>query len=85
MQKVQDDWKQLFEDVRAEMAKGSDPMSEPVLKLAARWRALIQAFTGGNPEIERSLSTMYKSEPGAGSQFGVDPAIQAFMCKALGN
>lgn len=85
MQKAQDDWKQLFEDVRAEMAKGSDPMSEPVQKLAARWRALIQAFTGGNPEIERSLSTMYKSEPSAGSQFGVDPAIQAFMCKAMGN
>lgn len=83
MKKAQDDWKQLFEDVRAEMEKGSDPKSEPVQKLAARWRALIEAFTGGNPGIERSLNTMYKQEPGASKQFGVDPAIQAFIGKAL--
>ena len=45
--------------------------------------ALIEAFTGGNPEIERSLSTMYKSEPGAASQFGVDPAVRDYICKAM--
>jgi DNA-binding transcriptional MerR regulator len=84
MQKVQDDWKQLFEDVRAEMAKGSDPKSEAVQKLAGRWRALIEAFTGGNPEIARSLSNMYKSEPGAASQFGVDPGIRDYIGKAMG-
>ena len=83
LQKVQDDWKQLFEDVRAEMAKGSDPKSERVQKLAGRWRALIEAFTGGNPGIERSLSNMYKSEPGATSQFGVDPAVRDFIGKAM--
>ena len=39
------------------------PQSPKVLALARRWRALIEAFTGGNPEIEKSLRTMYQSEP----------------------
>lgn len=83
MKKAQDDWQTLFEDVRAEMAKGTDPKSEAAQKLAARWRALINAFTGGNPEIERSLNTMYKNEPSAGSRFGVDPALSDFIRKAM--
>lgn len=77
-------WRQLYADVRAEMDKGTDPASEPVQALARRWRELINAFTGGNPAIERSLQTMYKQEGTAIlSQHGFDPAVAEYMAKAL--
>jgi DNA-binding transcriptional MerR regulator len=83
MREAEQAWKQLFDDVKAEMEKGTDPKSEAIQKLAARWRSLIDAFTGGNPGIEASLRTMYKQEPNAAGQFGIDPAVMAFMGKAM--
>jgi hypothetical protein len=56
------DWQDLIARVRAEMDKGTDPTSEPVRQLAARWRALVEAFTGGNPEIARSVQRMWEEE-----------------------
>src|SRR5687768_16664927 len=63
MRKAQQDWADLMSEVQAQMAKDADPQSEPVLALGRRWRALIDAFTGSNPEIEKSLRTMYQNEP----------------------
>ncbi|MFQ5599611.1 MAG: MerR family transcriptional regulator [Candidatus Krumholzibacteriia bacterium] len=79
------DWKELLEQVRAEMGKGTDPASEPVTRLARRYRQLIQEFTGGNPEIEASLRAMYQQEPNIASRFGYthDPEMSAYLCKAL--
>jgi DNA-binding transcriptional MerR regulator len=57
------EWKELIEQVRAEMEKGTDPASEPVQRLAKRWMGLIQEFTGGNPEIAKSLRTLWQQEP----------------------
>lgn len=57
------EWKELIEQVRVEMEKGADPASKSVQRLAKRWMGLIQEFTGGNPEIEKSLRTMYQQEP----------------------
>ncbi len=83
MREVEDAWKKLFEDVRAEMQKGTDPKSEPAQQLVTRWRALIGAFTGNNPGIERSLNEMYQKEPGLKSQYGMDPAVFEYMGKAM--
>lgn len=62
MEKAQQDWADLIADVRVEMEKGSDPESEPVQALARRWQGLIDAFTGGDPGIERSLGGMWDQE-----------------------
>lgn len=64
IQQVQAEWKTLFDQFRAEMKKGTDPASKRVQKLARRAQALIEAFTGGDPGIEQSLSRMYQKEGG---------------------
>ncbi|HEX4810995.1 MAG TPA: MerR family transcriptional regulator [Bryobacteraceae bacterium] len=42
-------WTDLFHDVEASL--GEDPASEKAQALAARWKALVEAFTGADPDI----------------------------------
>ena len=44
----QTQWKDLIEQIRAEMAKGTDPASECVQRLAKRYRGLIDEFPSGS-------------------------------------
>ncbi|MEO0706871.1 MAG: TipAS antibiotic-recognition domain-containing protein [Cyanobacteria bacterium J06649_5] len=75
IQQVEAEWPQLMAEVRAEMAKGTDPASEVVQALARRWLGLIQEFTGDDAGVEQSLQTMYQQEgPESASQGAVvDP------------
>ncbi|XXX75823.1 MerR family transcriptional regulator [Sorangium sp. So ce134] len=83
MRDAQSAWQQIYDDMRAEMQKGSDPKSESVQQIVKRMRELIDAFTGKNPEIERSLNRMYKEEPSMRNQHGMDPALHEFIGKAM--
>jgi MerR family transcriptional regulator, thiopeptide resistance regulator len=56
------DWQTLMDEVRAEMERGTDPADPRVQALAARWKALIEEFTGGNQGIAQSLGRMWKEE-----------------------
>ena len=56
------DWQTLMDEVRAEMERGTDPADPRVQALAARWKALIEEFTGGDPGIAQSLGRMWKEE-----------------------
>jgi len=81
---AQVEWQELIEQVRTEMAKGTEATSEPVQLLAQRWKQLIQEFTGGNPEIEQSLSRMYQQEGAANaSRNAIDPQTCEYMSKAM--
>ncbi|HIK16624.1 MAG TPA: MerR family transcriptional regulator [Leptolyngbyaceae cyanobacterium M33_DOE_097] len=83
IRQVQADWQNLFEQVRAEMAKGTDPTTEPVKALARRSIELIQAFTGGDPGIEQSLNQMYQQEqPEVVSRGMVDAAVMEYLGRA---
>jgi DNA-binding transcriptional MerR regulator len=62
MAEVEQEWRDLIAEVRVEMNKGTDPTSEVVQKLAKRWNALIEEFTGGDAGIRESLSNVYKAE-----------------------
>lgn len=62
LRKAEADWAQLIDEVRAEMAKGTDPPSERAQGLAQRWMELVRAFTGGNPEIEKALGRMWQEK-----------------------
>jgi DNA-binding transcriptional MerR regulator len=62
IREVEAEWPRLIEQVRAAMQRGDDPASEPVQALARRWSELLEMFTGGNPEIQQSLNTMYQEE-----------------------
>jgi len=46
-------WTELFQDVESSLDE--DPASEKVQALAARWRKLIESFTGGDPEVGAGL------------------------------
>jgi DNA-binding transcriptional MerR regulator len=64
IREVEAEWAGLIEQVRAEMEAGTDPSNERVQALARRWMGLVREFTGGDPGIERSLSTMWQQEEG---------------------
>jgi DNA-binding transcriptional MerR regulator len=55
----QKDWALLIQEVEAAVKAGEDPTSEHAQTLAARWRALIEAFTGGNRAIQEGLNKMH--------------------------
>jgi MerR family transcriptional regulator, thiopeptide resistance regulator len=84
MQQAQVDWEDLIAQVQAEMAKGTDPASEVVQALVLRRQALIQEFTGGDPEIEAVLNQMYEEGGDTVSNWGEnDAALAAYMEQAL--
>lgn len=62
MRQAEADWSTLIDEVKTAMANGVDPTSDHVRSLAARWQALVQAFTGGNPEIATSLQRMWQQQ-----------------------
>jgi DNA-binding transcriptional MerR regulator len=83
IQQVESEWPQLIAQVQAEMDRGTDPKDERVQILAARWQGLIEEFTGGNPQIEASLRTMYANEPQLRASTGVDADVTSYITKAL--
>jgi hypothetical protein len=62
MKQVPGEWAELIGEVRAEMEKGTDPLSPQVQALAQRWLALINEFTGGDAGIERSVGRLWKDQ-----------------------
>jgi DNA-binding transcriptional MerR regulator len=52
-------WKQMYADVEAAMARNVDPASAEAKALADRWMALVGQFTGGNPAVLEGLNTLY--------------------------
>jgi MerR family transcriptional regulator, thiopeptide resistance regulator len=66
------------------MEKGTDPASEVVQALVRCRQALIQEFTGGDPEIEAALNQMYEQEGDTVSNWGEnDAALASYMEQAL--
>jgi len=77
------EWPELIAQVRAAMDQGLDPASAPVQQLAGRWMALVEEFTGGDPDVERSLRTMYQQEPELGARTGIGAQMFAYVNKAI--
>jgi DNA-binding transcriptional MerR regulator len=61
-ERVTRDWNELVKDIEAAIADGVSPSGERAQGLAARWDALINEFTGGDPEIREGLNKMYADE-----------------------
>jgi DNA-binding transcriptional MerR regulator len=79
---AQRQWTELFAAFRAAMERGDDPTSAPVLEHARRAKALIEAFTGGNAGVERSLGNLYAENPDLPKNWGVEPALWEYMARA---
>jgi DNA-binding transcriptional MerR regulator len=77
IKEVEAEWPQLMTEVRAAMDAGTDPADPKVEDMARRWVGLVNEFTGGDPGIFKSLSTMYQKED---SVAGMDvPAMRKVM------
>ena len=57
--KISADWQQMYADVQSAMDRGVEPTSDEGKALAARWMALVGAFTGGKPEVLEGLNKLY--------------------------
>lgn len=80
MKAAEQAWQTLFADVRAAIDAGVDPKSDEARALAARWQALIDAFTGGDPGIARSLGNLWQNEGDKlRASHGIDPEVMAWM------
>jgi len=81
IRQAEGDWKELMEQVQAEMDRGTDPADERVQQLARRWMGLVQEFTGGDPGIEKSVGRIYKEETVVA---GLDTAHMRQMMEYVG-
>lgn len=82
---VEQAWPQVIAGMQAALTLDKDPASAEVQALARRWRALVREFTGGDAGIKRSMNTMFREEPDTmQKQTGIDPALMAYACKAIG-
>ena len=55
--------------------------------LAARWRSLVEGLTGGEPEIQKGLNTMWADKANwparERERFHIDPRVQEFIVEAM--
>jgi DNA-binding transcriptional MerR regulator len=80
---VEEEWKELYAQVREHRTNGTDPSDPAVQKLVTRSGELIQMFTGGDPGIAASLKRMYEQEgPERASRGVADPADLEYLEKA---
>ena len=81
------DWTQLFRDVEA--ALGEDPAGARAQQLVARWRKLIESFTGGDRDVTAGLGKLYADRNNwpAGFQQQMapfsNPKVMEFIQKAI--
>jgi DNA-binding transcriptional MerR regulator len=77
------DWRDLYAQVRQHREAGTDPADPEVQKLVERSSELIRMFTGGDPGIEAGLKRMYETEgPARASRNFADPADMEYLQKA---
>lgn len=84
-ERVSREWTELLADVEA--ALGEDPAGSKAQALAARWKKLLEGFTGGDPEIQKGLNKMWADQanwpdPQARS-FKIKPEVQDLVMKAM--
>jgi DNA-binding transcriptional MerR regulator len=87
VKQVLGEWPELLALVRAEMEKGTDPADAKVHVLAKRWRALVNEFSGGDPELEQAEKRLWQEQgDNIMTHFGMehDPRLAAeYIDKAI--
>jgi DNA-binding transcriptional MerR regulator len=84
MKAAEEAWSSVFDRLRVEMARGTDPQAPIVQAIIKDADGLIQQFTGGDPGIAQSLERMYTEQPVQKIHPSFDPAVFAYMAKARG-
>jgi DNA-binding transcriptional MerR regulator len=84
-EEVSKKWDALFADIEASL--GEDPAGPTGQALAARWKALLAGFSGGDPEIQKGLNKMWSDQQTwpapQRERYAIKPEIQEFIMKAM--
>jgi MerR family transcriptional regulator, thiopeptide resistance regulator len=86
-ERVSRKWTDLIRDVEA--ALGEEPASERAQALAARWKELVEQFTGADPDITASVRNLYADRPNWPAEFREqmapfhNPRVWEFVHRAL--
>ena len=84
MEKAQRDWEAVYADLDALRAEGVEPTDPRAQEVAGRARALLEQFTGGDPEMYASLKRLYDTEGAEKASRGVvTPERAAYLEAAM--
>lgn len=83
--KVQQEWKDLINDVEAARNRNEAPAGPHARALAERWVNLLKGFTGGNPEVQNGLNKLYSDQGNWPSSFKkpCSDEVWAFIKQAM--
>ena len=85
IRRAEGEWADLIAEAEDLRAAGVDPADERVQAVAARWRELVEQFTGGDPGIQASLKAMYEAEgPERASRGALSSELMEWMGRAMG-
>lgn len=76
-------WPVLIAEVKQLMAAATPVTDAAVQAAALRWAALVQQFTGGNPNLLVKSAQMMMQEPNMQAQTGIDPTMMSYIALAL--
>jgi DNA-binding transcriptional MerR regulator len=82
---TQDAWDKLIAEARDLMARGEHPASPAARDLARGWRAMVEMFTRGNPNVEHRVKAVWNdamTDPKTSGKLPLNPEIFAYMAKA---
>lgn len=82
IRQTEQEWTQLFAQLRDHMQKGTDPGHPDVQALVDKSEELLRRFTGGDPGIESSLARMYAEQPVEKIHSSLDSTVFDYLNKA---
>jgi MerR family transcriptional regulator, thiopeptide resistance regulator len=88
-ERVTREWTELFRDVEAAIAQDENPTGPKAQALAARWKKLVEGFTGGDPEMASGLNKLHAHRDQWPQQFQQQmapfskPKVWEYMGKAM--
>lgn len=77
-------WPPLIAALRRHMADGTDPGDPAPQALAAQWRTLDSAKTGGDAQLAAKLRLAFRREPAARLGSGIDESLLDYLDKVAG-
>jgi DNA-binding transcriptional MerR regulator len=78
-------WDSLIAEAKALMAKG-DPASPQARDLARRWKAEVEKFTGGDPDLAARAGAVWReamADPATAPRLPLTPEMFAFIGRAI--
>jgi len=83
IERVEQEWAELFAELERHRLAGADPATPEVQALSRRSEELIEMFTGGDPGIRASLKRMYDEEgPEQASRGMAGPELFEYLRRA---